>query len=57
VDLRSQLVVTAYVAKRLTNEDLSTFVARNAQGADYHITEFARLKGVLAEACLPGGTA
>jgi hypothetical protein len=34
---------------------LSTFAARNAQGADYHITELARLKGVRAKRAFQAG--
>lgn len=47
VDLREHLVITAYVASRLPNEDLRMFAARNAGPAQYTTAALARFNGIV----------
>lgn len=55
VDIRRELVITAYVASRTPNEDLRAWVARNAEGSSYRITALPRANGILLEGLFQAG--
>lgn len=55
VDLRRHLVITAYVATRMTGEDLRAWAARNAPGAKYTVSELPGRDGIVLDGLFQTG--